>query len=599
MANDAHIATKYIVDLKRVAQQKIGITLVMTQSDQKGQIFKLPAWIPGSYLIRDFAKNIVEISAQSEGQPVRITKLDKLTWRCDPCDAALEVKYEVYAGDLSVRGAHADLFHAYFNGPSVFLMPEQNRYLHFGVQIEKSDCAIAKAKVVTALPALNIDEHGFGTYVAKDYDMLIDNPFEIGHIQSETFIANVPHTLNFFGHFKTDLLRIRNDAKKICLEAQAMFQDKAPFERYDFLVTVLDKGYGGLEHENCSSLICSLHDMPVPGDLTVSQDYEKLLGLISHEYFHAWLVKRIKPEVFMPYPLWQETYTDLLWVFEGFTAYYDDLLLLRSGLLPWDRYLALMSRQLTQYFLTPGRLKQSLSDSSFDAWIKFYQPNENSLNTGVSYYQKGSLLALCLDVAIRRESADTLSLDDLLRLMWKKEGMQKEGLRFDRLLQHLDTLLPNGTKLGRLLQSWVTQTDELPIEASFQALGVAAEKSALLPENDPNFVPALGVKLSPDGLRVSAVLEGSAAALAGLIVGDDLLALNEFQIDRARLHGFVARFGVGEKVLVHFFRRGLLNAVTVNWVASPFYQVKLVVAENQTQEVQERAKHFQQSQQGH
>lgn len=591
--NSKTAITRYIVDLNRVSEQRIVIQLILQKTDQKGQTFKLPAWIPGSYLIRDFAKNIVDITASAAGKPLLINKIDKLTWRCEPCDAPLQITYEVQASDLSVRGAHADGSHAYFNGTAVFLMPEQHRQGRFSVEILEKSCPIHEARVISALTESDVNASGFGIYYANSYDELIDHPFEVGQITREVFTATVPHSLNFFGRFKTDVKRIREDVAKICATTQALFHSPAPMTHYDFLITVLDKGYGGLEHENCSSLICSHYDLPFPHDKGISPDYEKFLGLISHEYFHAWLVKRIKPDVFMPYPLWHETYTELLWVFEGFTAYYDDLILLRAGLLPLPRYLTLIEKQLTQYEQTPGRFKQSLNESSFDAWIKFYQPNESSVNTGVSYYQKGSLLALCLDVAIRRETADTRSLDDLLRLMWQHHGVKKQGLRFDLLLADLKTILPAWSTLPARLQTWVAETTPLPIEESLQALGVTLARQPMLPEHDAHFVPAWGVKLMPDGLKIQSVLEGGIAFKAGLLPGDELLAIDEFQIDKAKLSVLMGRYAEGEKMLVHFFRRGLLHAINLSKAAPAFSSIKLGLSEDTAQEVQARLKQFQ------
>ncbi|MGV6825438.1 MAG: M61 family metallopeptidase, partial [bacterium] len=368
----------------------------------QSQQLRLPAWIPGSYMIRDFARNIVAITARLDDEPVPIKQLDKQTWQIDGHGEQLLVRYQVYAGDLSVRGAHLDHTHGYFNGSALFLCP---------VGMEDTEAVVVLVKpaaeeyrrwrLATSMTPAVLDDHGFGEYRAEDYEDLIDHPVEMGEFSHHEFeVEGVPHQLVLTGRFDADLKRISSDLTKICTQHAALFGG-LPLDRYVFLTQVTGSDYGGLEHRFSTSLIAPRSDLPVPGDEKVSEGYRRFLGLCSHEYFHLWNVKRIRPEVLKEADLSSEVYTSLLWAFEGITSYYDDLGLLRAGCISLEEYLDTLAQTITRVMRGSGRHKQSVAESSFNAWSKFYKQDENASNAIVSYYAKGTLVALGLDVLIR------------------------------------------------------------------------------------------------------------------------------------------------------------------------------------------------------
>ncbi|HEY6241529.1 MAG TPA: hypothetical protein VIW78_11935, partial [Burkholderiales bacterium] len=448
------------------------ITCTVADPDPSGQEFALPAWIPGSYMIREFARHVVSIRAESGGRRVTIEKRDKHTWRAQSVAGPLTVSCEVYAWDLSVRGAHLDTTHGFFNGACVFLRVLGKEGAPCELELLRPKGARYRSwRVATAMRRKGAKPYGFGTYEAADYDELIDHPVEMGEFTLATFRAcGAAHEIAITGRHRADLSRLRRDLKRVCEHHIRFFGEPAPMKRYVFLVTAVGEGYGGLEHRASTALLCSRDDLPRRGGVEMTENYRTLLGLASHEYFHTWNVKRIKPSAFAPYDLERENYTTLLWAFEGITSYYDDLALVRCGLIGTKDYLELLGRSITAYLRAPGRMKQSLAESSFDAWIKYYRPDENSPNAGVSYYIKGSLVALCLDLLIRGRTRGRKSLDDVMRALWLGHGRTGVGVNedeFERLAGK-----ETGLDVRRYFESWLRSTRELPLKAMLAAHGV-------------------------------------------------------------------------------------------------------------------------------
>ena len=297
------------------------------------QRFSLPAWIPGSYLLRDFARHVVQVAAKSGREPLAVTKTAAATWAVRGAGRTLTFTITVYALDQSVRGAYLDRQRGYFNGPCVFALPEGRDAEPIEVTLEPPPQPLCEDwRVATALAPGELDERGFGVYQAQDYDELLDHPVEIGEHESVEFEAGgVPHHLVVAGRFESDLERVAVDLKQLCTAQIEFFGTPAPFDRYWLLGLAVGDGYGGLEHRASTSLIFSRDDLPKIGETGQPRDYQRFLALVSHEYFHAWHVKRTKPAAFMPYHLDRRIHTRLLWVFEGITSYYQELLLLRSG----------------------------------------------------------------------------------------------------------------------------------------------------------------------------------------------------------------------------------------------------------------------------
>ena len=554
-------AIHYTIVPKDLAAHLFEVSVTVAQPAEEGQVFSLPAWIPGSYMIREFARNIVQIRATSGSKKIALTKLDKHSWQAAPCQQDLTLTYEIYAWDLSVRAAHLDQTHGFFNGTSVFLQVQGQEHLPHVADIQRPrGDAYRNWRVVTALPELKARRYGFGTYIAENYDELIDHPVEMGAFELGSFTAHgVQHDLVFTGRVPNlDMARLTVDLKKICEEQIAFFEPRskrAPMQRYVFMTMVVGDGYGGLEHRASTALICSRADLPVRGQQKMTDGYRTFLGLCSHEYFHTWNVKRIKPASFAPYQLDSETHTPLLWVFEGFTSYYDDLMLVRSGVIDQAAYFKLVEKTVNAVLLGSGRLKQSIAESSFDAWTKYYRQDENAPNVIVSYYTKGSLVALALDLTIREETGGKKSLDDVMRALWQGYGRNfytpqgGRGVTEDELEALFDSV--TGLKLKRTLDRWVRGTADLPLAQLLAPFGVNIDT----PAKDAK--PSLGVKAGREGndCKLASVFEGGAAHRAGLSGGDLLAAIGGVRVTASNLDAVLSRYRVGDRVSVHAFRR--------------------------------------------
>lgn len=558
------------------------ITLSIPCPDPAGQILRLPAWIPGSYLVRDFARHIVDIRAESAGKKVRLEKIDKSAWRTEKVRGPLTVFYRVYAYDLSVRGAYLDQTRGFFNGTSVFLAVEGQEDQPCRVTLNKPEGeAFAAWQVATGLTALHAKANVFGDYLADNYGALIDHPVEMGCFAHYTFDAcGVPHEVVIAGRHGVDHARLLRDMQKICTYQIELFGEPAPFNRYVFLVMATGSEYGGLEHRNSTALICSRDDLPQPGQDEVSAGYRRLLGLVSHEYFHSWNVKRLKPQVFAPYDLTQENYTRLLWAFEGITSYYDDLTLVRTGLISAETYLCELGKAWSAVLRNPGTEIQTLEEASFDAWIKYYRQDENSPNSLVSYYTKGAMVALLLDATIREASAGKFSLDDVMRALWQRYGKTfatlGEGVpenAWEVMAQEI-----TGVDLRGFFNRALRQTRALPVKKILAYLGVDYQERAAQHSQDlggewhdhPKPAPqGLGIrfKVEPASARVTHVLAHSPAESAGIAAGDVLIALDDLRIDGDTLEQRLAELPAGQAIRLHLFRRDELMVLNVQLAA--------------------------------
>jgi len=503
----------YRVEAADPAAHLFQVTLTVPQP-QAGQRVSLPAWIPGSYLVREFSRHLQKLGARQDGKPVAVQQLDKASWQVDCVpSSSLVLSYEVYAFDNSVRTAWLDSQRGFFNGTSLCLR------VHGQAQ-EPHELELVAPRgsphweAATGLEPLKTGKRGFGTYLAADYDELVDCPVELGAFWSAEFRAGgVPHRVVVAGAaagFDAD--RLVADMQKIC-ESQIRFwheRKRPPFKNYLFLLNAVDDGYGGLEHRNSTALIASRRDLPRLGEARQGEGYTTLLGLISHEYFHTWNVKRLRPAEFAHYEYKQENYTQLLWFFEGFTSYYDDLLLRRAGLIDDAIYLKLLTKTCNQVLQTPGRDVQSVAQASFDAWVKYYRQDENTANSTVSYYTKGALVALCFDLTLRLEGHSTL--DEVMRALWArcKAGPMAEA-DFLAVLKDL-----GGRAFTRELASWVHGTRELPLKDLLEQHGInVMEEPAQLQQR-------LGIRVTESqGIVMKNVLRGGAAEQAGFAAHDE------------------------------------------------------------------------------
>ena len=565
------------------------VTLRVGEPDADGQRLALPAWIPGSYMIREFARHIVSISARCGTRPVRISKIDKHTWLAEAVAEPLIVEYTVYAWDLSVRAAHLDATHGFLNASSVCLRVIGQEARPCTVDLVAPPASIGRDwRVATTLPEDGAKRHGFGRYRAADYDALIDHPIEMGRFAIASFEAGgAEHEIAVTGRSDVDLERLTRDLAPLCAAQAALFEpitQRAPFDRYLFLTTAVGEGYGGLEHRDSTALLCGRSDLPFAGMRNQSEGYRGFLGLASHEYFHAWHVKRIKPAAFVRYDLDQEVYTRLLWIFEGFTSYYDDLMLVRSGLISQDDYLTLLARTISGVLRGPGRQVQSVAESSFDAWVKYYRQDENSPNSVVSYYAKGALVALAIDLAVRARTNGQASLDDAMRLLWQRYGTgfyssqggpgpAQSGLAEDGFAAVLREA--TGVSLGAALNRWVEGTDDLPLAKLLAPLGVTLKLAA------PDLSPSLGVRLATRSgdLAIASAYSGGAAQRAGMSAGDLLVACDGLRVDEKALKGLLLRRKPGETVVLHAFRRDELMRFEVKLDAPAASEAALVATD--------------------
>jgi len=571
------------------------VTVTVDVPDSAGQVFTLPAWIPGSYMIRDFARNIVRIRADAGGVQVPLTKIDKQSWQAAPLAAdagPLVISYEVYAWDLSVRAAHLDTTHGFYNGSSVFLRVVGQDDGPCTVDIHPpAGESYAGWRVATALPEARgpggARRYGFGRYQAADYDELIDHPVEMGTFALASFRAcGVQHDVVFTGKVpQLDLQRVCRDLKKICEAQIKLFEPRsarAPMldsnRRYVFMTMVTTDGYGGLEHRASTALMCARYDLPARGNSDTSEGYRTFLGLCSHEYFHTWNVKRIKPAAFVPYQLDRETYTPLLWLFEGFTSYYDDLILVRTGLVTGQQYVEMLGKTWNGVLRGSGRTKQSVADSAFDAWTKYYRQDENAPNAIVSYYTKGSLVALALDLTIREKTRGRKSLDDIMRALWQRYGRDfyapgavQRGVTEAEIHALFDEV--TGLRLGNLLHTLTEGMGEIGLVPLLRTFGVKAEVQK------PDGAAALGIKTATqDGwVRVSQVLDGGAGQAAGLSAGDLLAAVDGLRVAPGQLDKLLARYRAGDRTELHVFRRDELQVLRVTLAREPAVQYKVSV----------------------
>jgi len=541
------------------------VTCTVSKPSPAGQVFSIPAWIPGSYMIRDFAKDIIAMQVLSEGQSLSLELIDKQTWQCAPSDSPITIIYQVYAWDLSVRTAHVDATHAYFNGTSVFVSIDGQESDTCSVEILAPEGELYKNwRISTAMKSISAKLHGFGLYGAENYDELIDHPVEMGEFSLATFdVSGVPHDIVITGKHAADMDRLCKDLKVICEHHVSLFGELPAMERYVFQVMVVGDGYGGLEHRASTSLLCSRNDLPRQGKDDVGDEYRSFLGLCSHEYFHTWNVKRIKPAVFSPYDLSNETYTRLMWMFEGITSYYDDLSLLRTNLISTESYLELLGQNITRVLRGSGRQKQSVWDSSFYTWTKFYKQDENAPNAIVSYYVKGALIALGLDLTIREKTNNTSSLDDVMRYLWQHYGKVGVGVPEKEIEEEISKLVD--VDLLVFFEQCLRTTDELPLDRWFETVGIemycypaqsSQDKGGKLPdkkETKCNF-GARFESLS-QGVRLTHVFDQGAAQQCGLSAGDVVIAMNRLQVDTKSLEQSIAESREGGIFEIHAFRR--------------------------------------------
>lgn len=506
----------YLVEIVNPEHHHVKVTLkVENWKGNKFQVF-MPSWSPGSYLMREYARHVRMFQAsQSNGEVLFHTQLAKGVWEIDWSKSQLKTKqdsfqvtYDIYAKDLTVRTSHVDASHAFLHGPS-YLMGV------VGENLENPTIEFrfppAWSKLSTGLKDISEKRQVF-IYTAKNYDELIDCPVEIGCHETDGFLAlGKPHNLAFYGEQYPHKNNLKADIKKIVETVAKHFQDDVPYDDYLFLTHFVPKIYGGLEHLNSTALHFDGRK------LGSRKDYLNYLSLVAHEYFHLWNVKRIRPKELGPFDYLNEGYTNLLWLAEGLTSFMDDLFVYRAGLSTLEEYLEIVKGNLETYLNTPGRMFHSLEQSSFNAWVKLYRPDENSKNSSVSYYLKGGLVFNVLHADLQKKGT---GVDELLYLLWQDfKAHPERGVTREDVYQMVKKI--GGDDVLERFSTMVETTQDIDFDSAFKLLGCE------LKWNEPTN-PWLGCDFEYSGERVlvKAVTLDSPAHKAGLNTGDEILFLN-------------------------------------------------------------------------
>ena len=578
----------YCVSFSRYHEHLVDMTLTFTAGNDAPQLW-LPAWIPGSYLMREFARHITAVHYQmtdnndgdnQKTKSYRAQKIDKHTWQLPEVAAgqSVTVSYEVYCYDLSVRTAYVDQQRLYGNFTSLALAVAGQEQSPIQVSLlvpaaflaDKNEDNVVLACGLEATHLRSVSEHGAGHIYglqANNYEQLIDHPFEVAAQDRFDFIIQddkhqtLSHRFFLSGKHSANLGRLQQDVTKIC-QSYLNWLGDAPFSDYTFMTYASGNDYGGLEHINSTSLITPRRDLPsIDEPELASASYQRFLGLCSHEYFHAWWVKTVRPDVMLTADLRQEAFTPLLWVFEGFTSYIDDFMLQASKVIDKASYLTLLADQISRYYQTHGRAHQSVAESSFDAWIKLYRNDENTGNAGISYYNKGALVALCLDLTLLKKSAGRYRLFDVVKAFYEQAKAHDNcriGISSADLGAVIGQFMPAAD--WRDFESrYVNGVDELPLEALLTDNGIVMHADSK--NNVHKHVP-WGMRCSdtPAGLLVTRVQRDSIAAKAGISANDVIIALDGIKADTKQLATVKSS---QQPIDCHLFRRDELICVSV------------------------------------
>ncbi|POB10327.1 peptidase M61 [Sulfobacillus sp. hq2] len=551
------------------------LTLKIDQLPKGRHTLSLPVWTPGSYEVEDYARHLFDLTVKANQQDVGVHHASKNTWEFELFeDQAVEVRYKVYAFELGVATSHLDQSHAYWNGAQLFLLVDDYKAAPYYVSLEAPPSWQAST-------GLDRADDVWGQYRAADYDVLIDSPFEVGTHTVCTFeVDDKPHTIAVWGHGNEDLDKLTQDVKRIVIAQRDLF-GSLPYEHYTFILHLMDKSTGGLEHLN--STTCGVERFA----FRPWKNYRRVLGLISHEFFHLWNVKRIHPDMLGPFDYNKEVYTHLLWAMEGFTDYYAYLTLRRSGLYSVKDYLDGLGRKIAAYEKQPGRFVQSLTESSFDTWIKLYKPDEDSVNRTLSYYLGGDLLGTCLDLEIRQRTDNQASLDDVLRRLYDRYGAH--GIGFPESVYQETVEEVAQSSFEDFFARHIHKPNPLPLEDALLTAGLKIERSYTPGDdaeeshesnNTQSPRPWLGIETKiVDGHQLvvkSVYAPGPSQTL--LNAGDHIIGLNGYRIASADdlKHRIQYDHHVGDTVVVNFFRRGQLQSVSLVLGTQPFDKVQLV-----------------------
>lgn len=558
----------YTLKMEKPQNHYYQVEMSLEDFKEKELTIKMPVWAPGSYLVREFAKNMNQVKAKDEkGNALKVTKMTKNAWKIEKGKAKkVIVNYEVYAFELSVRTSFLDLSHGFVSGSGIFCYVDGFKQL-------AGDLTVVPYKnfstISTALPKKSTTENG-STYSYENYDVLVDSPLEIGN--QEVFYFNVDgtnHEVALYGIGNYNMEELKKDMERVVKTANDVFDGINPNKNYTFIVHNVINGQGGVEHAN--SCVLSVNRW------TYGANYNDFLTLVAHEYFHLWNVKRIRPIELGPFNYDEENYTSLLWVMEGFTSYYEDLIMLRAGYYSKEDYLKTLQGTINYVEGSVGSRVQPVAHSSFDAWIKGYRPNENSANTTMTYYSRGAMLGAYLDVLIIGKTNAKQCLDDFMLTLYK-EYYQKRGRGFTEAEFQAELEKFVGQDMDYFFDRFVNGTEPLDFQTVFPKVGLNVVYVAKpLPNFGATFAQENGKCI------VKAIRNGGPAEEAGISVGDEIIAVNGMRVDQKTMENFLASLVAGEYCEIIASREEVimnLQAVMSNY-EKPSYRLEQISPSNE------------------
>ncbi|MGP0128965.1 MAG: M61 family metallopeptidase [cyanobacterium endosymbiont of Rhopalodia musculus] len=509
----------------------------------------MPVWTPGSYLVREYARHIQYFRASSSQDKTKLSsqKISKNHWIIETVNVNdITIDYQVYANELTVRTNHLDGTHGYFNGAALFYFIPGLEKQSITVQIIPP---IAQWKVSTALPEI---PGKINLFQADDYDTLVDSPFEIGTQNIYPFeVLGKSHQLVIWGHGNIRPITLIKDIKKI-IEIEAKLYGELPYDHYLFILHLSGSSFGGLEHKSSCSLI-----YPRFG-FRAKDKYNHFIQLVAHEFFHLWNAKRIRPKALETFDYGRENYTKSLWFLEGTTSYYDMIMPLRAGVYNIANFLDILSKDITRYLNTPGRKIHSLSESSFDAWIKLYRSDAHSDNVQISYYLKGELVSLLLDLLIRARHNNQRSLDNVMSQMWQEFGKLEISFTPQQLQDVIESVA--GIDLQNFFARYLDATEDLPFDDYLELFGLK-----LKPILDYETIPFLGIRIKSENNKeiIKFVEAGSPAEMGGLDANDELLAIDGIYVNSSQLSDRLKDYQSGDIISITVFHQDQLKTLSI------------------------------------
>jgi predicted metalloprotease with PDZ domain len=561
----------YQVAMPQPTSHLFEVTLQVTNWHQETLDLKMPVWTPGSYLVREYARHVQDFIAQDgRNKPLVSQKISKNHWQIATKDySEIKVSYRIFANELTVRTNHLDATHGYFNGAALFFFIPgwEKQPIRLKVIPPQSDWQVA-----TTLPLIDVESN---TFEAPNFDTLVDTPVEVGKHQIYNFeVLGKPHSLAIWGSGNAKAEQIIADTQKI-IEVEAQLFGGLPYEQYLFLLHLSGSGYGGLEHKDCCTL-----NYPRFG-FRDREKYNRFLQLVAHEFFHLWNVKRIRPKALETFDYEAENYTTSLWFCEGTTSYYDALIPLKAGIYDRKTCLENLSKDITRYLTTPGRNVQPLGESSYDAWIKLYRRDANSDNNQISYYLKGELVSLLLDLLIRAKHQNMRSLDDVMQLMWQRFGQNEIGFSETQLRAVISEVAAQN--LDEFFSRYIETTAELPLNEYLEPFGL------YLKAIEEESIPYVGIKVqSENGQEIIKFVEAeSPAAKGGIDAADELLAIDGIRVTTISLNERLKDYQVNDTVQVTVFHQDELKSLPVTLAQPEPTRYEIIVKDNISQAQQQ------------